>query len=153
MESWKTKIGQDFFRDERDKWILCLDDNEIRMNSKEIHDIVKERLGIELQARTIVGLKARLRRILGVKALPFNCFFKNRYTKEEQRVRKAEKAVKLPPLPQKSFDLKNAGSEKKREYIFSYGIVRQMYRNYIENKDTLERYKEARLWFHEKYGE
>ena len=127
VERWQDNLPPDFFRSEDEKWILKLSLGEIRMKSYDIIRIVKGITGKTLPMRTIIA--------------------------EEVRAEQALKKTGLKPLPPKQMSLREAGSEKKRAYIFEYNIVRQMYKNYLCKQETLERYKEARKWFHEKYHE
>ena len=159
VDNWQERLPKDFFRSENEKWILKLTLGEIRMKSYDIIRIVKGMTGVTLPMRTIVGLKARLRRALGEDVIPLDKYIKGSHdnyyyhSSEEVRAEKALKKTGLKPLPPKQMSLREAGSEKKRAYIFEYNIVRQMYKNYLCKQETLERYKEARQWFHEKYHE
>lgn len=159
VENWQEKLPADFFNSEEEKWILKLSLGELRMKSYDIIRIAKSITGKTYMMRTIIGLKARLRRVLGEDVLPLDRFIKGDHSQyyyhssEEARAEQALKKVGLKPLPPKQMSLKEAGTEKKRLYIFEYNIVRQMYKNYLCKQETLERYKEARKYFHEKYKE
>jgi len=159
VDRWQEYIHDDFFKNEDERWILELTLEELRMKSYDIIRIVKEKTGRTLAMRTIIGLKSRLRRTLGEHVIPLDQYVRGthemlRYSSsEEVRAEQALKKTGLKPLPPKPMKLRDAGSEKKRAYIFEYNIVRQMYKNYLCRKDTLERYREARKWFHEKYNE
>lgn len=154
MGSWTEKLDNAFFRDDSEKWILKLSEGELKLKAEDLVGIARAITKRDITTRNIIGLKARLRRTLGEELVPLDSALKQKcHTCEELRVKKAKSRVKYSPLPPKKFDFAKADTVKKREYIFSYGIVRQMYRNYLAKQDTLERYKEAREWFHEKYGE
>lgn len=153
-QRWTDRLPEDFFRDESERWVLKLSEGELKLKAEDLADIASAMTQREITERVIIGMKARLRRTLGEDLVPLDSVLKSKCkTRAEQRMKKAKKAVKFPPLPFKKFDIRGASSPKSREYMFSYGIVRQMYKNYLAKEDTLERYKEAREWFHSKYGE
>ena len=154
MEQWFDKLPEDFFRKDEEKWILKLSAGELRLKAEAVKDLASTITGREIPFRNIIGLKARLRRVLGTDMVPFDNMIKTGVkTPTEAREKKAEKQVKWKPLPPKAMSLRDARSEKSRAYIFEYNIVRQMYKNYLNREDTLARYKDARDWFHDKYGE
>lgn len=154
MEHWFDNLPEGFFKNDEERWILKLSEGDLKLKVESLREKACAITGKDISQRTVIGIKARLRRTLGEVIVPLGKMIKDEVkTPVEARVKKAEKRVKYNPLPPKHMSLREANTEKKRAYIFEYNIVRQMYKNYINRQDTLERYKEAREWFHDKYGE
>jgi len=126
------------------------------------------KLGIELTHRNVIGLRTRMRRILGKDVIPFETRANTKFHKftedellaieaskkktEESRAKKAL-ASAHKPLPYKKTVFREAKSPAERRYMFEYQIVRKMYRDYLEKKINFGTYNDARKWFYEKYRE
>lgn len=148
-------LPQDFFRDE-EEYDIVIKVEDWTEQPKNIAEMLYDNYGMTVDPAKLKGLKARIRHVLGVEAIPLQVPLKLRDMKgndQEYRKKKLLGSGGLKPLPEKHIDLKTAQNKTELRYLIEYGIVKKMYRDYIERKTTLKAYKDARKWFHDKYGE
>lgn len=157
MSNILEQLPEDFYNSEEEKDIISKVE-DWTMKPKVIASMLKERHGIVVSPFKLKGIKARIRHLLGQEAIPLQKLLKlkdmdSEIKKREYREQKLIESGGLLPLPIVTIDLNKASDKKELRYLIEYGIVMKMYKEYVDRKRSLNSYKEARKWFHDKYRE